>query len=498
MPSFTRTRSGFSPAFLGGIAAAAADKVKLEAALSAQAAAILANSGADLAALSPEGRAALEASLVAAPPTAKEASAPAAARGDAPQAEDLSDKAARQVETVVQGPKAPEEVKPKWLTKDVATAAQEAPAAVQTLAKEIQALMSKTKANADALSKFQEGLGQHATDEALRQKTQMLYDAINKEELKCLRVSKYILSADVSNKMMSANLSKTEVAAVAAFNKVIAEHKAAQAEAAKKIAELTQKAFARSGGTQKQEERVAFFEGIARLQAEARTGEEKAMVVTILAGLSELLHQATEWFKNLFKDLPDLDAAADNLVKAFGGDGVKAAAGDSPRPGSPESSGHENMGEYGGNNIMSAECKTCGAGPLPTGKTQCPTCEAGGTAVTAKAKYTGDIDADFEATDVDIVADTVAKNKIPINTKDEAQVEVLAKYLAERARQIYKANERWGTKMARAEASSQGARDQLYMWMEHWADSWTNNGGMSTEDARKKKFGTGNAPEAKV
>jgi len=110
-------------------------------------------------------------------------------------------------------------------------------------------------------------------------------------------------------------------------------------------------------------------------------------------------------------------------------------------------------------------------------------------------KYTGDIDADFEATLVDVLAETVAGSSLPLISKDNpaedaAKVQALAKHLADRARQIYKNNPKWGQKMARAEASEAGARDQLAMWMEHWAAAWKNNGGMSTEDARIDKFGS--------
>jgi hypothetical protein len=112
----------------------------------------------------------------------------------------------------------------------------------------------------------------------------------------------------------------------------------------------------------------------------------------------------------------------------------------------------------------------------------------------AKVKYTGDIDADFEATDVDVVADVVAANKVPLTLKegaaeDAVRVKALAKHLADRARQIYKNNKTWGMKMARAEAGSSGARDQLYMWMEHWAGSWISNGYMDTDQKRIEKFG---------
>jgi hypothetical protein len=324
MRPIVRTRTSNSPAFLGGIAASAAVQAQAEARLSQQAAEILSTSGADLAALSPEARLSLEASLQAAPPTAKEASAPAAARGDAPQEEDLSEKAKKEIETKTEGPKGLEEVKPKWLTKDVATAAKDAPPEVQSLFKEVQDLMSKTEANEVALKKFKEGLGQTATDESLRQKSQLLFDAISKQEMKVLRVGTNLLSADVSNTLLSAKLSKAEVKAIADFKAVIEKHKKGQTEAAKKIAEMTQKAFARSGGSQKQSQRVAFFEGIAKLQAEAKTDEEKAVVLSIVAGLADLLSKAADWFKGLFNDLPDLDEATNTLLQAFSAPAVAA------------------------------------------------------------------------------------------------------------------------------------------------------------------------------
>ncbi len=191
----------------------------------------------------------------------------------------MSEKAKKEVVTKTEGPKEPETVKPKWLTKDVATAAKDAPPEVKSLFEEVQALMSKTEANEDAVKKFKEGLGQTATDEAIRQKSQLLFDAISKEEMKVLRIGTKLLSADVSNALLTANLSKAEVKAITDFKAVIEKHKKGQTEAAKKIAEMTQKAFARSGGSQKQTQRVAVFEGIAQLQAEAKTAEEKAAAV---------------------------------------------------------------------------------------------------------------------------------------------------------------------------------------------------------------------------
>ncbi len=112
-----------------------------------------------------------------------------------------------------------------------------------------------------------------------------------------------------------------------------------------------------------------------------------------------------------------------------------------------------------------------------------------------EAAYTGDIDKDFTATDVDTVAQVVAEDKV-LGTKSDpdrrmhsdpdadAKIKKLAAHLMERARAIYKANVKWGQKLAKAEDGEAGARDQLYEWMGHWADSWINHGGKSTEEAR--------------
>ncbi len=149
--------------------------------------------------------------------------------------------------------------------------------------------------------------------------------------------------------------------------------------------------------------------------------------------------------------------------------------------------------------------------------TPCPGCSSpshsGSDAgkVEAAGGCTGDIDKDFDATDVDMVAEVVAEDTVmggkrrgpeplssgnvqrqPVQRSEgtESKAAELAKHLADKARQIYKGNANWGQKLLKREKSQDGARDQLYVWMAHWADAWEKNGGRSNEAARDKKFGS--------
>jgi hypothetical protein len=90
-----------------------------------------------------------------------------------------------------------------------------------------------------------------------------------------------------------------------------------------------------------------------------------------------------------------------------------------------------------------------------------------------KAKYSGDIYKDLESTDIDAIANSVSIKKISAeDTETELNQKELVEYLINKAVSVYKSNDAWGSKIYRREQSSEGARDEMYMWMEHWADGF--------------------------
>lgn len=119
-------------------------------------------------------------------------------------------------------------------------------------------------------------------------------------------------------------------------------------------------------------------------------------------------------------------------------------------------------------------------------------------ALLVSAEYSGDLEGDMEATMADVVAEGVAADKVisyevPIDTEEktpeeqQAMTETLSAYLYDRAKELYANNERWGNKIYKAEMSETGARDDLIMWMGHWADAWLKRGGNSRQDVMTAK-----------
>lgn len=88
--------------------------------------------------------------------------------------------------------------------------------------------------------------------------------------------------------------------------------------------------------------------------------------------------------------------------------------------------------------------------------------------------YTGNIDKDFKATLIDIVANCVAED-ILYPVKRDGEIDKLETVLVKRMREIYRHNTNFGMKLEKAERGKYGARDSVYMWMEHWAKAWLTN-----------------------
>lgn len=85
----------------------------------------------------------------------------------------------------------------------------------------------------------------------------------------------------------------------------------------------------------------------------------------------------------------------------------------------------------------------------------------------AAFKYTGDWKKDFNDEHPllpDMIAETVAQNAIPEKRKE------LEKFLLDRFANTYKANKSFGKDILNGKGNS--GRDKLYVYFEHWANSW--------------------------
>lgn len=88
---------------------------------------------------------------------------------------------------------------------------------------------------------------------------------------------------------------------------------------------------------------------------------------------------------------------------------------------------------------------------------------------TGKMKYTGNMDADFDAPDCpllpEILADLVGRDNAPLG----ADYRALKEGILARFRWVYHYNRNWGSRLVAKINGPTGGRDYLAMFFNHWA-----------------------------